>query len=94
MLFRSGTNENKLVEFSLAPNPVQSGTTLTLKGENLKNVSIALRDASGKIIPVKFQTEEKSIVVSLKEIAKGLYFVNIISAEKNPLSVLKLIITE
>lgn len=87
-------NENSSTEFSLAPNPAQSGTTLTLKGENLKNVSIALRDASGKIIPVKFQVEEKSIVISLKELSKGLYFVNIISAEKNLLSALKLIVTE
>jgi pimeloyl-ACP methyl ester carboxylesterase len=90
----TATNENKLVQFSVAPNPVQRGTQFTISGKNLNTVSLEMRDASGKITPIKFYPTDKQISVSLNNISQGVYFVTVFSPEKTALSTFRIVVTE
>lgn len=67
-------NENRKTEFSIFPNPVKN--TLFIKTEHSKNTILKVLDISGKIT-VSQPLSEKSSVIDLSHLPKGIYFVTI-----------------
>ena len=70
------SNSEAPVQFSIAPNPATSQATLFMKGQ-FKEINITLTDLNGKILWRKENVSERSISLPVKDLANGLYLVNI-----------------
>lgn len=72
-------NENKKQEFNIFPNPAQN--TINIKGESLKNGgTIVFLDALGKEVKRTLVNNVENNI-SISELKRGVYFVNIYSQD-------------
>lgn len=84
-----GTEEILPMEINamIYPNPTHDNSTLMIRSENYKeNVSVLLTDITGKLISektVSLSTGENHIALQNGNLDSGMYFVTIISGEKN-----------
>ncbi|SEL16695.1 Por secretion system C-terminal sorting domain-containing protein [Aquimarina amphilecti] len=80
---RENSSDDKNTDLSkleMYPNPVQSGSTLTISGSfNDPIKSIELVELSGKSTPLSFSVQKENILLEIdSRVSKGMYFVRII----------------
>ncbi|MBB4807672.1 hypothetical protein HNP38_002978 [Chryseobacterium defluvii] len=75
-----GTSEVKAEErrFSIYPNPSEGELYIKGKQDFSKNISVTMHDASGKLIPVKFEMKDSStLFVDIHHLMTGTYLLNV-----------------
>lgn len=84
-----------LQDFTIAPNPVDEGTTVKLNMNRSAEITIDVYNQSGQVVLNVFggamAPGESSVVINTAELAEGIYFVQIGEAEK--CSVQKMVVT-
>lgn len=76
------TNTNNTSGFSIFPNPFTSQTIITFN-EIQKNTTIKIMDVLGKEIKTAIIIGAKKLIIEKGEMPKGVYFVQVIDANKN-----------
>lgn len=71
-----GVDENKLVDFSVYPNPFENQLTISFSELINSSYSIDIQNAIGQVI-YQFQPSNQEINLDLTEFNSGIYFVNI-----------------
>lgn len=76
----------EVLEVHVAPNPSNGNFNITLKGLNGSKVEIKILDAVGRAIvsrQVAVSSDNSVIPFNLKNVAKGMYFINVVSEKKS-----------
>jgi hypothetical protein len=79
-------NIAEVLEVHVAPNPSNGNFNISLKGLNGSKVEIKVLDAVGRSIiskQVTVSSDNSVIPFNLKNVAKGMYFINVISEKKS-----------
>ena len=81
----TGIIETQNLEISIYPNPAKDLIYVTLPTEEFNNTTIELYDAIGKLILVE-NVVSKTTLVSLNNLAKGIYTVRVISEKSHTIN--------
>lgn len=90
--FAVGIDEAQLVSARLMPNPANHGHTTLQLGHSIANTTMAVYDATGRLITTEAIAQQTQVPINVSEESKGLYLVTITNGQGKVLWERKLLV--
>ena len=82
--FPLSVNDNKVIDIiKVYPNPTKNLINIELENANNQNTSVYLYNIYGEILNINVNKTSTGLIVSLKDLPKGVYFINILNNKQS-----------